>query len=218
MTTNCKICHTLTPPSHSQQIEIYDTVLLESQNFVVVPTVGALVEGWLLLLPKEHFLCIGALSNDLIIEFNEMTKLVSEIVESCYGSVTIFEHGPSKCKEPVGCGVDHAHLHFVPIEADLIMTLSRICHKKLYWNRIDDMFDLKFYYENAQSYLFIKQSDNDAYATTHQNLGSQLFRKAIAETIGFPERFNWRQYPEIENVTKTVNKIREYIANIEILK
>ena len=41
---------------------VWNEPILESQNFVVVPSLGSLVEGWTLLLPKSHYLSMGALT------------------------------------------------------------------------------------------------------------------------------------------------------------
>ncbi len=41
-------------------VDPWDQVLLETANFVVVPTIGAIVEGWLLVVSKEGLVCMGA--------------------------------------------------------------------------------------------------------------------------------------------------------------
>ena len=37
-----------------------DHVLFESENFVVVPTIGSIVPGWLLVVPRSHFMSVGS--------------------------------------------------------------------------------------------------------------------------------------------------------------
>lgn len=46
----------------------WDNPVFESRNFVVVPSLGSLVEGWMLLLPKKHLLSMGALPEELVAE------------------------------------------------------------------------------------------------------------------------------------------------------
>src|ERR1700674_1783452 len=96
--------------------EILNQPFLESRNFVVLPSLGALVEGWLLLVPKTHVICMGELSDNLTAEMQELKSRIRETLQRAYGNVCAFEHGPSRAKTSLGCGVDHAHLHLVPAE------------------------------------------------------------------------------------------------------
>src|SRR5436305_13047295 len=87
----------------------WNASLLESRNFKTVPSLGALVEGWLLLVPKQHILCFGAMNDALTTEFEELKHKSASLVSAQYGDICIFEHGPSAVHKAVGCGVDHAH-------------------------------------------------------------------------------------------------------------
>src|SRR5579862_8951840 len=108
LTSACMRCSSL--KSHPF-IEAWDIPLFESPNFVAVPSLGALVEGWLLLIPKCHVLSLGSLPDSTHEELNEFKEFLYAALIQCYGSASAFEHGPIIEKSAVGCGVDHAHLH-----------------------------------------------------------------------------------------------------------
>jgi len=119
--TNCRMCSNLGIHTPADD---WDKPLLESENFAALPSLGALVEGWLLLVPRRHFISVGALPQPLLREMEEMKRLLCSAVEENYGQACIFEHGPSKANCAVGCGVDHAHLHVVPVPFDLASAMA----------------------------------------------------------------------------------------------
>jgi diadenosine tetraphosphate (Ap4A) HIT family hydrolase len=48
--------------------EFWNKPVFETSKFVVLPSLGSLVEGWLLLIPRKHAICLGALDRKLVPE------------------------------------------------------------------------------------------------------------------------------------------------------
>lgn len=182
----------------------WDQILYASENFVVVPTRGALVKGWLLVVPKQPFLCVGALSDSLRQELEETKELVASIVHDRFGEVAFFEHGPSQKGHQVGCGVDHAHLHVVPTECPLLVGAKKV--SDLQWTEVEGLRAAVGYFQHSAPYLYVEQSGS-SYMAPAQDAPSQLFRRVIASHIGSPESFNWRDDPKRENVIATVDEL-----------
>src|SRR5258708_29134184 len=109
---SCRLC------CRDMSANPWNEPLFESENFVVVPSLGALVEGWFLLLPKDHYLCMGALPQSLLDEMMQLRQTVLSFAEGTYEDICAFEHGPHQENRSIGCGVDHAHLHLVPFSFD----------------------------------------------------------------------------------------------------
>lgn len=201
----CRFCVKLAPSV--DRTGPWDTVLAQSENFVVWPTIGSIVEGWLLVVPKQHYVCMGALPDEL---FAELDDLIGSLVPSLigrYGAMTVFEHGPAQPNQPVGCGIDHAHLHVVPTECDLAAGAKRLL-PELNWAAADCLRSAKEFHALDLPYLYLEQPLGKAYLATHPNLPSQLFRKVIAAHVGQPDRYDWRLFPEERNVSSTVGKLR----------
>lgn len=196
----------------NKSTQSWDKILFQSRNFAVFPTLGALVEGWLLIVPKDHILCLGALSWELHSELDELRSRVSLALEACYGSVTVFEHGPAQPCHLVGCGVDHAHLHMLPTQVDLIEGAKEIFPGPLKWERLSRLQETTRLYEAGLPYLYVEQSRGTGYVTTHPNLQSQMFRKVIARHIGRPERYDWRQFPEEANILSTISRLEQWLS------
>src|SRR5262245_13149985 len=88
---SCSICADLASPKSP----VWNRPLLRTENFVVLPSLGALVEGWLLIVPTRHYLCLGALPASVTQEFRNLQDCVYSILVHRYGYACAFEHGPS---------------------------------------------------------------------------------------------------------------------------
>ncbi len=203
--SECRLCRGISDPTPN----FWDRVLFESRHFVVVASLGALVEGWLLIVPKEHVVSFGAISRDLEGELETLKADISAMVNLIFGGACIFEHGPAGERRAVGCGVDHAHLHVVPIKFDLAAAVSRLQRDAMSWQRAD-FAACRIAYQLGNDYLYLEQPIGYGVLYSAGTIGSQVFRKAIASELGFSEQFNWRNYPQFANVRATTSKVEAY--------
>ena len=212
MSNACCLCRSLAQGQKGRSSQPWDTMVFESENFVAMPTRGAIIEGWMLVVPKKHYLCMGALGKLQIKELVRFKTLLVSTLQDCYGRMTIFEHGPAKPNLSVGCGVDHAHLHLVPISFNLIEKSEEALPENFRWHQINNMAQLRDYYIEQKSYLYVEQSVGKMYAGTHLDLGGQLFRKIIASEIGKADKYDWKVNAEEENIMATVDRLRGWSA------
>ena len=206
----CTLCSELGAPTSADR---WNEPLFESPNFVALPSLGALVEGWILLVSKSHFVSFGAMPSSLIEEMNEFKRFLCAILDQCYGSVVAFEHGPSVASRSVGCGVDHAHLHLVPLLFDLATEVSPFLPGNTTWETagIQECQDA---HDRGEDYLYLEQPIGSGRIVTHEQFGSQLFRRAIAMHIGAYNQYNWREYEQLPTVEATIQRLRIW-ASIE---
>jgi ATP adenylyltransferase len=200
---SCCLCSNLAPAAAKQ---LWDSPVLESQNFVVIPSLGSLVEGWLLLVPRDHFISLGALPDRLVAEMEDMKAKVSAYVGNEYGKVCAFEHGPASTSRKVGCSVDHAHLHIVPFGSDIATAARPFMPHDAMWNKAS-WRECREAYRTGKDYLYFEQPLGSGWISVHQNFGSQIFRKAIAAQIGRLDEFNWREHPQFDTVAKTIDAL-----------
>ena len=186
--------------------------LFSSENFVALPSIGAIVEGWLLLVPKNHFISIGALPDHLFGEMDAFKRLLQSALTDCYGPVAAFEHGPSQERRSVGCGVDHAHLHLVPVAFDLATIAQPMLPTGAEWKpaTIDGCRDS---HRRGEDYLYVEQPLGYGRVATGE-IGSQVFRRVIASEIGDSDNYNWREHPHIDKVMATVARIRTWQESV----
>jgi ATP adenylyltransferase len=186
--------------------DFWNKALLETANFVAIPSLGSLVEGWLLIVPKKHFICMGALPVELLGELRRTKDAVASALMRRYGEVCAFEHGPHSSNRQIGCGVDHAHLHILPLDFDLKQAAEPFMPPDARWEAGD--FDTcRAVFADDRDYHYIEQPLGCGRIATSCGLGSQIFRKAIAAHLGVPDEFGWRNYPRLEVISKTIQAL-----------
>lgn len=202
----CCICSSV---ASAGSRDFWNHPLLETPNFSVIPSLGSLVEGWVLIVPKGHFICMGELPPKLWHEMKNLKRTVAASLMEHYGDVCAFEHGPNAPNRQVGCGVDHAHLHLVPIplRIDLAGAARRFLPAGTLWSPAD-FESCRMAFSRGEDYLFIEQPLGVSHIVTGTALGGQIFRKAIATQIGITEEFNWREHPHLETVSRTIHKMQ----------
>lgn len=204
--SDCRICSNII--SSDERREPWNKILYETEEFLCVPTVGALTEGYVLTIPKYHALCGGDLDQGMLDQYWSFTKSVADVIESKFGDTIIFEHGPAKPNTKVGCGVDHAHMHIVPVNGEVRKSASRINPESIGWHRLDSIKNLSQLHDENQEYVLIKE--DEPFVGTAPNIISQLFRRAIADIINEPEKFDWKSHPFENKVKNTVSCIEGF--------
>jgi ATP adenylyltransferase len=201
--SDCCLCSNLVSANSGEN---WNKPLFESTNFVVIPSLGSLVEGWVLIVPKSHFICIGAFPADLLAELEQTKVAVAGILSQKYGEICAFEHGPHALNRKIGCGVDHAHLHLVPLQFDLRFAAKAFMPPDLNWVS-GTLGNCRAIFSEGQDYLYVEQPLGHGRIAAHTHLGSQILRKAIASHLGMPEQFNWRDHPHVDVVSRTIRAL-----------
>lgn len=203
----CKICSEI-----QSRASVWNQPLFESPNFVALPSLGALVEGWLLLVPKRHFISFGAVPNGMHSEIDEFKRYLCAMLRQQYGSIAAFEHGPSMPSRTIGCGVDHAHLHLVPLKFDLLAEALPFLPHTASWSStgIEGCQDA---YTRGEDYLYLEQPIGSGRISTNDKFGSQVFRKAIATRLGMYSQYNWHEHHQLSTVMATIERVRAWSSS-----
>lgn len=183
---------------------VFDTDLSEDRKFALLPTRGSLVPGWLLAIPRIKALSASELSledqSGIMVKAREAASHVSDL-----GNFTfILEHGPKRHGSLVGCGVDQAHLHIVPLDFDLISSCLEI-DAKMNWREVDPNNPWNNILNNENYYLISDRQK--AFIAYPQDELSQYFRKKIANALGKADQWDYKRYPCKENALRTINHI-----------
>jgi len=168
-----------------------DEILFETSNFVVTTSLGAFVEGWVLIISKRHITSMSRLSEGELSEPNTTMGDVRTKVEQIYGKTVVFEHGSLVPGTHFGCGIDHAHVHIVPFNYSIIPIVDQekpnICWRPII--RIEDIIVEK------KPYLFIiDREERNGVISNPDSIPSQFIRRVLAKHLGIPESFDYHQY------------------------
>src|SRR5690348_8053975 len=88
-----------------------DVVLEATDHFLVIADHAPLAEGHLLIVPRDHYACYGALPLEFDEEALGLRERVAEFLTATYRAPIFFEHGVFRQT------VFHAHLHALPLGA-----------------------------------------------------------------------------------------------------
>lgn len=189
MTHTCKFCSVFRLAESP-----CDQPVLHTPNFVVAPTIGALVPGWMLIVSKDHYISAGALATSLLGELREIIDAVTTAMRREGKIPAVFEHGPICENTSIGCGVDHCHIHVVPLDFELFSEAATLSTEVgMTWEAAADLTATKTYHRAGRAYLYMEQNGLQRIGTS-QNLPSQFFRRVIASRQGRPHEFDWRAH------------------------
>lgn len=201
----------ISKPDTFSEDTFYNQALLETENFKVIPSLGSLVPGWVMVIPKEYYISFGAINNlSILKELNYLIDSLGSLIKSHYGDYIMFEHGPVAKKSLVGCSVDYAHLHLVPVSINLIEESKVFLTKKVLWSPVSGIGNTVEYYYKKIPYLFVRDLNSNSFIGTSEELPSQLFRKTIALHLGIKDMYDWKQHPFKKNIIKTVDTLSDY--------
>jgi len=173
--------------------------------------VGGLVEGWLLLVPKKHFICVGALPESLAFEFEQLKGVAASSYKTSTVALAHLSTGLIDVGETLAVGVDHAHLHILPARFDLLSAASPFLPENTRW-RTAGLPECRAAYSDSKDYLYLEQEIGKGQIAVDDNFGSQLFRRGIARELGVPAEYNWREFPHSDNIERTITRAREWFS------
>jgi len=186
--------------------------LFRSDRFVVVPSVGQLVEGYLLVLPVHHCKALGDLCVHALDELAILCVLVRKILGDHYGRHILFEHG-TRSEGVGGCGIYHAHLHATPLAGtpDPIDALKA----RFRYTGLADLSELSKKSAGLPSYLFYQDSHGRLYLFDTGPLRSQYMRKLLADALGRQD-WDWRTVGREERLLATLERLSGQLEIIDM--
>lgn len=189
-----------------------ERIIAENKNWYLVATLGQITDGgYILIIPKQHVSCIGAMKEQKLIKIENILRVASDYIEIEYGvRPIIFEHGI------VGQTVQHAHLHLLPAEIRMCGRIYRdfpntqICF-------LDSLKILRCNYDmtGRKKYLFWSTPEDILKLVIDPPAPLQYLRIVAAELLGRPERGNWRNMdPELDKQLwqETVSRLKPYFS------
>lgn len=176
-------------------------VLAESVHAVVMPSIGALTSGHVLVCPKKHVRSVASADAEIRSEVAALAATTEQRLQrKCGLPVHTFEHGSSARGLTVACSVEHAHLHLVPADVDIRARLQVVvawkpaakCSKQILGGTGGDEY-LLYGAPTGERWL----------ATTKIGFASQLLRRVVADALGIGPQWNWRIHPARERMLAT---------------
>jgi diadenosine tetraphosphate (Ap4A) HIT family hydrolase len=182
--------------------ELLDRTILATGRFRVIPSVGQITQGHLLVVPIRHLCALADLSKEHNEELENICVEVRAILREEYGTCVFFEHG-TRGAESGGCGIDHAHLHAVPVAADGVLDLLK---REFRASKVSSFQHVKETIPADASYLFFDDAAGDRYVFPVANLPSQYMRKLVADSMGKTD-WDWRECGREPELLSTLQQL-----------
>ena len=181
--------------------KIENTIIEETEYFYILPTLGSLVDGYILIVTKRHINSMSELNENELIEYKNIIEKYKNLFKKIYNKTPIvFEHGtPNQNSEMKANSVTHAHTHIVNIN----FSNEKEILEKYNFKQINDFKEIN---KNTNYIKYI--SNNKIYITYNFPSVSQLMRILIAEELNYKDKFDWKKERFDENIISTIERIK----------
>jgi len=197
--TDCRFC---IPPDK-------DRIIYETDNFYIMLSLGAFVEGYLLINSKTHHDCCAAIDERLAHEFDTLFHYTQNTLREVYGACLCYEHGRAgACLQfsEANQHCYHAHMHCVPLSTQISTDIDAVFTRTTL-HSIEDLREQ--YYLNPKPYLFVDDGQMSMYYI-NKPIRKQYLRHLASNGIGLQNEWNWLAHPNYENITRGKNKLKNY--------
>jgi len=181
-----------------KHLAIENKALLKTDNFFVIPALGPLVEGHILVISKTHFDCLASMGYEINSEYNDLIRNLSQHQSFDNNDFLEFEHG-SKGEEAAGASIIHCHVHILPNLGHLHNILDDELPQIPFADGFNSMFSI------SRPHIWIRRNISEFKCYLAENLPSQFLRRKITHRLGNNE-WDWRKYPHRKWVETTVNE------------
>jgi diadenosine tetraphosphate (Ap4A) HIT family hydrolase len=190
--------------------ELGERIIAEDDYFYIVATFGQISDGgYVIIIPKTHIPCMGRLRKPELYNISPLLDRVSRAITAEYGCAPlIFEHGV------VGQTIKHAHVHLVPTKRSITLRIYKdFPNSKI--NGVREWRELvNMYSSHPEPYLLWREYNSEILSICHSpSAPTQYLRVILAETMGRPERANWRNMDrklDKRLCTETVLRLKPY--------
>jgi diadenosine tetraphosphate (Ap4A) HIT family hydrolase len=148
-------------------------ILKETEHFLLAADHAPLVEGHLLIIPREHYACYGDVPGELDAELFALKDEMRQFYAQNYAPVVFWEHGVFRQT------VFHAHLHCFPW-GNLSYDLDSQVHNAV----VNGQQDIRDWY-HAQGHYFYLEDEEVALLFApemerYTHVMQQVFQKGLA--------------------------------------
>ena len=198
---------------YNTHVELEDCIIYESPHFYVVPELGSLKQGFLMIVPKSHILSVAQFPEELMPEYHQVCEDVESILQGAYKSnkiVTFMEHGSG----PSGLtshpkSIVHAHTHVV-IDFKIPKKYLRLIKMKEQDISLACRTHYFSYQEGSNGKLLIAM-DPEVFVPR------QYPRQIMAQQLGYaPNQYNWRNETFSENIVATLYRLHQYLKKEKV--
>lgn len=195
------------PFCNIDKTQLVNTILDETKFFYITPTLGSLVEGYILLTSKRHINSMSELTIEEMKEYQLLIDKYRKIFKAIYKKYPIvFEHGTPNLEDKIkASSVVHAHTHIVNYKYENEKELFQ----QLNFKQINNVTKIN----SKNNYIFYINTEGKQYITYKFEPISQFMRIQIAKNLNLLNKYDWRKNIFYDNIILTITEINNYFNN-----
>lgn len=187
-------------------------VISAKDDYLLIASIGSLVEGYSIYIPKEHYNSFANLPQKELtkvrININRLRSVMSKVYNS---KVIVAEHGTGNDVNVSSSSIYHAHLHLIPIEntKDFYPIFHKTGGRPIKIGNISELSEFE-----GESYIYLSLDEETHLIWTNtEKFIKQYIRWACAKVVGIESKYDWKIYPFEDNIKKTVKKLKPIFVN-----
>lgn len=221
MSEYCTICNEIKGISNVNQDKEYsnliktkENIIFKSENFSVIPSIGAINPFHILIVTNKCMNSFAHLNKDklLVHEYKNIENFIRDYNSKFFNLNTIvFEHGTGVIENNGGSSIFHAHMHVIAVPQNIVfLDMLEILNLNLIKIPIEDYNILL-----QRGYLYFKDDKKNEYLNYTDKYSSQVLRKYTSSLLGKSMNWDWKSFKNYENVEKVIqnySELQNYIS------
>lgn len=191
---SCPLCAAVVGQPDKER-RVYDTHLLSSENFVVIPAVGPITAGHIMVVSRGHFPNLASMGNGGFHEYELLTEKIRQKRPYSEGHLLEAEHGSSADASGGAC-ISHVHVNLVPGLGSFANVLDETLPQ------LSTDGDLTASVPSNAPYIFMRGAGMTRLYEA-RDVPSQLIRRVILERMGRND-WDWAVFPQESVVEQTL--------------
>lgn len=173
----------------------------------VLAGLGALLPGYVLVVPRRHTASLGELPPDELDEAFSVAWWYAALIEKEFGCSTVLvEHGSSGASHGPGAScIIHSHLHIFPLldPSHSALFVAPGCRKSF---SFADLIDTA---RRGKNYYFCTWKRDEVYLLADPELPSQFARRVWAQTLDVPHLWDWAAFPFLDHCVDSARRLSD---------
>jgi len=190
----CALCTAVTDATRRDDPFLYNSKLLETAHFVVIPSLGPFVVGHVMAVSKFHCESLASMGADALREYDELANRLRSLSFLRESDLLEAEHGSTKCEKAGACVV-HTHVHLLPGMGVFFDVFKE--HLEPRPERC--LLELA---KPVPPYIFARAGCKQALFAA-RGLASQTIRRVLCDALDRDDT-DWMQAPRLDWVKETV--------------
>jgi len=195
----CEFCEKMEPSDR----EWFDFHILHADaDFITVACLGAIVPGYLMILPRQHTLSMASVTAAEHEGLATYLQFIASVQAQAWAYPTIFEHG--SCGQirsgVIGSCISHAHWPLVPGDFALAGGLAG-------FRTVSSIREIRSV-PRPDGYLMYWNSEG-IFVNTTDHPPSQYFRHILSSRVGLDDQWDYLVFPFLDNVRETIDRFQE---------